>query len=85
MTEEEEIEATEFVSERLQGASPIMCDFIVGDITDADTGDRYVTIIPEKEGDIGHIFFVMPVDLALQVGEAILRVVKNIAAAEKKQ
>lgn len=65
------IEPEEFTDEQmaameqhLENSTAIECGFLVGTVTNSHTGEQCVTLIPEKDGSLSDVFYVVPLDLA---------------------
>ena len=73
------------IEQQMKNATAVRCDFIVGSVTEADSGEVFVTLIPEKDGLISNVFFVIELALALDISEGLKKMVDDISKAQVKQ
>ena len=74
-------EQMEAMEEHLLNSTAVECGFLVGTVTNSETGECCVTLIPESGGSLSNIFYVVPLDLAEAMCVGIIATVQRIKSA----
>jgi len=71
-------EQMEQMEAHLAKSTAIECGFLVGTVSNSETNEHCVTLIPERNGSLSDVFYVIPLDLAQEMAIGIVNTVQRI-------